>query len=113
MTSITARCLEIENAGLNQDFAVWSRDSVVCYTYLLKYCTIAIDTGPSTIELALDVSSESQCCLVHYMHLPKYCAIAIDAGPSTIELALDISSALSSALRSNFFSTSLYDSPRP
>ena len=69
-----------------------SRYCLVCYTYLLEYCTIAIDTGPSTIELALDISSESQCCLVHYMHLPKYCAIAIDTGPSTIELPLDISS---------------------
>ena len=35
---------------------------------LPKYCTIAIDTGPSTIELALDISSGSRYCLVYYTY---------------------------------------------
>ena len=35
---------------------------------LPKYCTIAIDTGPSTIELVLDISSVSRYCLVYYTY---------------------------------------------
>ena len=41
-------------------------------TTYCKYCTIAIDTGPSPMEVALGISAASRCCFVYYTYYLLY-----------------------------------------